>query len=104
MLPSIAPVSDIQRIVQSTKPKAIIAHPDTLDKVKSYKDDDGIPIPVLVIGGSDGSPSIPNASHLSQWYTAHAKVESLPRVHPDTCAFLILTSGTTSSPKLVRIS
>lgn len=103
MLPSIAPVSDIQRIVQSTKPKAIISHPDALDKVKSYKDDDGIPIPVLVIGGG-GSASIPNASHLSQWYTAHAKVESLPRVHPDTCAFLILTSGTTSSPKLVQIS
>ena len=101
MIPSISPVSDIQRIVQSTQPKAIIAHPDTIEKInKVYQDD--IPIPMLMIGG--GFDTFNNTSNLSQWYTAHAQVESPPCVHPDTCAFLILTSGTTSSPKLVQIS
>ncbi|KAI7887175.1 acetyl-CoA synthetase-like protein [Lichtheimia hyalospora FSU 10163] len=101
MIPSISPVSDIQRIVQSTQPKAVIAHPDTIEKInKVYQDD--IPIPVLMIGG--GFDTFNNTTNLSQWYTAHAQVESPPCVHPDTCAFLILTSGTTSSPKLVQIS
>lgn len=98
LIPSKSHPDDIRNIFHSSTPKAVIAHPDTVDTVKQVWNNHGIPILLL------GTERTVEGTELLSQYTRGDKHAELPKVHPDTPAFIVCTSGSTGHPKPVIIT
>ena len=101
LIPSKSHADDIRNIFHSSTPKAVVAHPDTLDTVKNvWNKENGNTIPILRLGTEHSTED----TQLLAQYTRGDKHGELPRVHPDTPAFIVCTSGSTGNPKPVIIT
>lgn len=96
-------LDEVQGVFESVSPKAVVVHPDTLSTVIAVWDSGKPDIPMLSISAKDQSlEGIP--LHFLSDYIQDDVEDCLPKVDPETPAFLLQTSGTTGTPKRVNLT
>lgn len=96
-------LDEVQGVFESVSPKAVVVHPDTLSTVSVVWDGGEPDIPMLSISAKDQSlEGVP--LHFLSDYIQDDIEDCLPKVDPETPAFLLQTSGTTGTPKRVNLT
>lgn len=89
-------------ILRLAEPRLIVAHPASYQTITAALKEYGVDLPmVLMNNNNDNKADVPN---LLDVCNKHDPNTPLPKVSPDTNAYLACTSGSTAAMKLVNIS
>lgn len=98
-----ASLDEVQGVFESVSPKAVVVHSDSLSTIAAVWDGGKPDVPLLSINAKDQSLEETPLHFLSD-YTQDYLEGCLPKVDPETPAFLLQTSGTTGTPKRVNLT
>ncbi|KAJ8660776.1 hypothetical protein O0I10_003419 [Lichtheimia ornata] len=102
LIPAVLTSNEMANILRLAEPRLIVAHPASYQTITAALKEDGVDLPmVLMNNNNDNKADVPN---LLDVCNKHDPNTPLPKVSPDTNAYLACTSGSTAAMKLVNIS